>query len=121
MVLTTDTLNEAKSAVISVLNSQQTHIAISTDTSTPSESDSSLGGTELIEAVYSESNSSSSITKSMFIDATEFNGNTISKAGLYDAISGGNLLSSSLTNSINKTSSMEVYLEFVTNIDVVNN
>lgn len=121
MTLTTDSLDEAKSAVITALNTQQTHIAISTDNTTPTESDSSLGGTELIEAVYSSSVGASTITKSMFIDGTQFNGNTINKTGLYDAISGGNLLSSSLTNAISKTSDTEVFIDIVTNVDVVNN
>ena len=120
MVITTPLLNAVLAGAVTSINTDATHIAVSTDNTTPTVSDTSLGGTELREAVFESNTTANSVSKSIFLDVTEFNGNTILKTGMYDAPSGGNLLSSSLTNTIPKDSNKEVFVEVTTTVNVVN-
>ena len=113
-------LNGIMSNAVSYIDTQETYMAVSTDTTAPTVSDTTLGGTELRQAVLSSSTTSNSITKEVFISASQFNGNTINKAGTYSASSGANLLGASLTNSIVKNATTEVFVSITTTVSVVN-
>ena len=108
-----------QTATVSYLNGLQTYIAVSTNATPPAMSDINLGGTELREAVYSSSTTSNSVTKEMYLDLTQFNGNTINKAGLYSASTGDNLLGAALTNALTKNASTEIFVSITTTVNVV--
>jgi len=119
MVKTNTILNEIKSNTIAYIDSVETYIAVSTNTTPPTMSDINLGRTELREAVYSSSTTSNSVTKEMYLDLTQFNGNTINKAGLYSASTGDNLLGAALTNALTKNASTEIFVSITTTVNVV--
>lgn len=111
-------LNDVTDAALDRLETNMTNIEISTDSNTPLVTDTALGGTTLNETAFSTSRTSTSFAVAGFYDATEFNSNTINKAGIKDG--SGNLYTSGLTNAIVKTASIEAFIEVKAEVTTTN-
>ena len=112
MTVQTTILNAIESGAITTISSYTTHIAVGTGTSTPLVSQTTLDSEVLRENVFStESPANNKLLVSMFLDTTEANGNTIGELGIFNASSGGTMVSRNKTNSLAKDSSTEVYYE----------
>lgn len=118
MVLTNTALADILDASLDRLQTNITNVEVSTSSTTPLVTDTAQGGTTLNETAFSTSRTATGVTAAIFLDVTEFNSNTINKAGTKD--SGGNLYSSALTNAIVKTSSVESFIEIGIDLEVTN-
>jgi len=109
------------SSVISSYSTAFTHIGVGDGVTTPTVSDTTLTNETDRDALFDTlTDSTFSVSGSIFLDTTENNGNDIRECGIFDALTGGNMLSHSLTNTISKTSSIEVFIEILINLEVAN-
>ena len=95
-------------------------MAVGSGNTTPSVSDTTLVSEDLRESFFSESVIASEHISTMFLDTTENNSNTIAEMGLFTASSGGDMYVRSLTNSISKTSTIEVFIESIVSFKIIN-
>jgi len=110
-------MSSARTDFISQLNTLITHTATGDDDTTPTVSDTTLGNETLREVYFDKVLiSTTGIGFTMFQDTADNNGEDIKETGLFDASSGGNLYSHSLTNAISKDSAKEVFIETQINV-----
>ena len=112
MVLTnlfkTDVRNNAASRIVSTF----THGAIGTDSTTPTAGDTTLGTEVFRDAVDEVSNPGTGIvTASLRVLSTEANGNAITEFGFFDDPSAGEMKTRNTITAINKTSSIQLFLD----------
>ena len=120
----TDTLlDEMKDAALDRMQSEFTYIAVGTDDTTPTETDTTLGNEVLRKErqEYSRDDTNGKITVSMWILSTEANSNDLKEVGVFDASSGGNMFSRNTFNTISKNNNIELWidLEFTVSVDRV--
>jgi len=110
-------MSSARTDFITQLNTLITHTATGDDDTTPTVSDTTLGNETLREVYFDKVLiSTTGIGFTMFQDTADNNGEDIKETGLFDASSGGNLYSHSLTNAISKDSAKEVFIETQINV-----
>lgn len=95
------------------------HMAVGDDDTTPVDTDTTLGNETYREAMFSES-STTEYRAELFLDTTENNGNDIKEAGLFTAGAGGDMYARALINVINKSTSIEVFIEYVIKFSIIN-
>jgi len=105
---------------ITQLDTIATHVAVGDDNTTPVVGDTALGNETYIEARFRAFANSNSFIIDLRLDTTENNGNTIAEHGVFDAASGGNLISRDLTTAFNKTASNESFYRNTYNLTVTN-
>lgn len=100
------------------------HIGFGTDNTTPSESDTTLGA-EVIRKAFDEAAiknlGNGTYDFSATLGLTEGNGSTLQEVGLFDAAASGNMfIRNLLTQSVAKTTSIELSVSLRATISVVN-
>lgn len=105
MVICSYVFNQANNSILTTLNTNITHLAVGTNNTAPTISDTTLG-TE----VYRDSEFQSIITgfklvSKIYLDTTEANSNTLEEVGTFTASSGGTMYTRNLVTSFAKTSS----------------
>jgi len=93
------------------------HLALGTDSTAESSSDSSLGNEVFRTSVTDSIDKGSELLTSTFVDSTEANGNTIEELGLFSAASGGTMFNrstqfSSIAKTNDETVTFDVSLTF---------
>lgn len=123
MTITTDTRDSIKESSLSVFD-DVTHIAIGTGTTTPLPADTVLGSEverNAFDEVKVKNSSSGTYDFTSTFGLTEANGSTLAETGLFTASSGGTMrLRKLLTNTIAKTSSVEVSVGLRVTVTVTN-
>lgn len=116
MALTTSLLNDVEDDVKSYLETALTDFVIGTDNTAPTAGDSALGAEVFTDTIDGTDDSvADAIIHECQIGVGEANGNNIQEAGLEN--SGGTLKIRSLLNSINKTSDIQLFIDFRTDIE----
>lgn len=120
-MLTTNQKTQTQSVVNADINTNWTHVAVGTGTTAPAVSDTALG-TEVWRAVRKEiSTVGDKVTVSAWIPSTDANGSALTEVGAFNASSGGTMWSRDTFTAINKTSSIEVWIDLeVTNTVTIN-
>lgn len=118
MVNTTGFLTTVKAGIRSTIISNATHLAVGTDATTPTAGDTALGAEVTRKARQEFTEGVSDVIISLFLNSLEGNGNALVEVGMFDAVSGGNLLERSTYTVINKSSSLEVWIDIEEQIDV---
>ena len=118
MVNTTAFLNTVKSGVRTTVLAEGTHVAVGTDNTTPTVSDSALSSEEQRNARQEYTEGTSDVIISGFINSTQANGEDLVEVGVFDAASGGNMAMHEIFTAISKTSSIEVWIDVEQQIDV---
>ncbi len=119
MTVTQGFIDSITSAVITQFETDLSHMAVGDDDTTPVDTDTTLGNETYREAFFNEV-TDTTYRAELFLDTTENNGNDIKECGLFTAGAGGDMYARSLTNVINKTTSIEVFIEYVINFEVIN-
>lgn len=122
-MLTSVTQTNVKSDTLDCLYDTISHIAVGTGTTDPTVSDTALESEVLRKARQEATKNigSGTVTVSMWIASTEANGNTLSEVGTFDSASGGNMFSRDTFTGLNKTSSIEVWIDIEFQVDVAIN
>ena len=101
-------LNLALSNSISALDTAITHVGVGTDTTTPVEADTTLGGEVDRNAEYSSVIGSNDLKSQVRFDTTDANGYTFGKIGSFSASSGGTMYTENLVTPYTKTATKKV-------------
>lgn len=100
----------------SVSSLSASHLAIGTDSTPPTASDTSLGNEKYREAFDSTTDAGNDLEASMLIDESEANGETYREVGIFTAASGGTLFNHALISETQKdgekTATFRVVLQF---------
>lgn len=121
MVVTNVIMNSVKASSLTELETNFTHIAVGSGTTTPTVSDTALVSEDLREPILGSAiKTTNDLTVEMFIDLTENNGNTIAEAGVFNAASGPTMYARNLVLSIAKNNLTEVFIVFITTVKVQN-
>lgn len=107
--------------ILTDIQADVSHIAVGDDNTTPTTSDTSLGNETYRESFRNEEIINHKLFTEIFMDISENNGNNIREAGVFNAASGGDMFSRSLTNELSKTSTREVFVQidiFVTAVNI---
>lgn len=92
------------------------HLAVGTDNTAPTTSESSLGTEAYRTAITDVIDNGNDLTTSTFLDSSEANGNTLVEVALYSASTGGTMFNRSLITAISKdntkTATIDVELQF---------
>ena len=118
MVNTTAFLNTVKAGVRQTVLDEGTHVAVGTDNTTPTVSDTTLGSEEERNARQEYTEGTSDVIISGFINSTEANSTSLQEVGVFDAASSGNMMMHETFTAISKTSSIEVWVDVEQQIDV---
>ena len=118
MVNTTNFLNTIKTAVRTSIIAEGTHIAVGDDNTTPTVGDTALGNELTRKARQEYTEGGSDVIISLFLSSTESNGNALKEVGLFDAAAAGTLLERNTFTVINKTTSIEVWIDIEEQVDV---
>ena len=101
-----------KNGILNFLTTNITHVAVGDSTTTPTETDTTLGNEQTREALAeTASTSGDTATFTMFLDTGDANGDDIEEVGLFNASSGGTMYLRTKTSSITKDSAREVFIE----------
>jgi len=123
MVLTDDYINGVVEAAQDNIDANFTYGAVGTGSSGEQESDDSLDIEELRKQRAditdgAVSNGSGSTTVSLFINSTEANGLTLSELGFFDSSSGGEMQNRDVFAGVEKSSTIELFIDVDINISV---
>ena len=118
MVNTTGFLNTIKTAVKDSVVAEGTHVAVGDDNTTPTAGDTALANELTRKARQETTEGTSDVIISLWLSSADSNGNALKEVGLFDASSNGNLLVRDIVTVINKTSSIEVWIDIEEQIDV---
>ena len=118
MVNTTNFLNTIKEGVKDKIDSEATHVAVGTDNTTPTSSDTTLGSEVLRKARQDYTEGTSDVVVSLWISSLEANGNDLKEVGIFNASSGGTLLTRETFTTISKSSNTELWIDIEEQIDV---
>lgn len=118
MVNTTGFLNTIRDDIRASIISNSTHLAVGDDNTTPTASDTALGNelTRKDRQEYTEG--VSDVIISLFLNSLESNGNALNEVGMFDAASSGNLLERNIFTTVNKSSSIEIWIDIEEQISV---
>lgn len=118
MVNTTNFLSVIKTSVKNSVIANSTHLAVGDDNTTPTVGDTALGNELTRKARQEYTEGTSDVIISLFLNSAESNGNALTEVGMFDAASSGTLLERETYTVINKTSSLEVWIDIEEQIDV---
>ena len=120
MVATKYLLDTLTNYVMNFIQTNLTHIAVGTDNTPPTTSDTALGNEVLRKAAQEISVDSinNTVTASMWIASTEANGTTLQEVGTFDSDTDGNMLSRNTFNAIPKDDTMEVWIDIEFTVSV---
>lgn len=118
MVNTSGFLTTIKQGVKNTIINNGTHLAVGTDNTAPTFGDTALGAEVTRKARQEYTEGTSDVIISLFLNSLESNGDALTEVGLFDAASSGNLLERSIYTVINKSSSIEVWIDIEEQIDV---
>lgn len=118
MVNTTGFLDTIKAAVRASVIAEGTHMAVGDDDTTPSAGDTDLGNEIVRKALQEYTEGTSDVILSLWLSSVEGNGEALAEVGLFDAGAAGNLLVRNIFTVINKTTSIEVWIDIEEQIDV---
>ena len=118
MVNTTGFLTTIKTAVRASIVSESSHLAVGDDDTTPTVGDTTLGNELTRKARQEYTEGTSDVIISLWLSSLESNGNALKEVGMFDASSGGNLLERNTFTVVNKTSSIEMWIDIEEQIDV---
>ena len=118
MVNTTAFLNTVKSGVRATVLAEGTYLAVGTDNTTPTITDTTLGSEEERNARQEYTEGTSDIVLSVFINSTEANSTSLKEVGVFDAAAAGNMAAHEIFTAISKTSSIEIWIDVEQQIDV---
>lgn len=111
MGVTQTKFDEIKSTIITNLGTAISHVAVGSNATAPTAGDTTLNSEDYRDTTFSEDSGASFFSANMFLDTTENNGNTILEVGTFTAGAGGTMYNRALTNSVAKTSSVEMFIE----------
>jgi len=121
MTVVNNKLDTIRTTLFSSLTTTITNIATGTSATAPTVGDTALGGETIREVLFDTTPIvSSRIGFIMFQDVADNNGNNIQEAGTFDAASGGNMYSRSLTNLIAKSATIEVTIQINFILNLIN-
>lgn len=118
MVLTIGTISEISQASKDNVIANFTHMAFGTYTGTATSGDTALGGELVTKARQEYTELTNSVIISAYLDSTEQNGETIGEVGAKDALAGNLQSRKNLTDTVNKTSSNELWIDEEIKIDI---
>ena len=118
MVNTTTLLSTIKTGVLTTISGASTHLAVGTGTTTATAADTSLETEVTRKARQEITTGTSDIIVSLFLNSTEGNGNSLTEVGVFDAGAAGNMAERDTFTAIAKTSSIEVWMDVETQVDV---
>lgn len=119
MVLTNTLFTEIQTAVITELTNEFTHLAVGTDNTTPTASDTTLGAEVFRDATFSTDTSTpGTFIATLEVLTTEANSNALVEVGVFDAASSGNLWMHETFNTINKTSDIQLFFDAQVDVTV---
>ena len=112
----TDTIiTTALNNVITALDTNITHLGVGTDTTTPVEADTTIGGEVDRNAEYSFQSTSNQVKSQLRLDTTDANGYTLAVIGSFNAASGGTMYTKNLISPFVKTASKKaIYINVIT-------
>ena len=120
MVVSSTFINTIREAVADDFETNLSHIATGdTDTPAPADTDTTLNNETYREALFAES-SNGTYNATLFLDTAENNGNDIKECGLFTAAVAGDMYAHNLTNVIQKSTSIEVFIEYVISFNIIN-
>lgn len=119
MVNTTGFLTTIKSGVRTTIINNATHLAVGTDNTTPTVGDTVLGAEVTRKSRQEYTEGASDVIISLFLNSLESNGDALVEVGMFDDPSSGNLLERSIYTVINKSNSLEVWIDIEEQIDVM--
>ena len=111
-------LNDIKDTAINEIIAKTQYIAVGTGTTTATISDTSLDNEILRKARQSYTQNTNSVVVSMWIGTSEANGSTLSEVGVFDASSGGNLLTRDTFTGLTKDNNTEVWIDLEEDVDI---
>ena len=118
MVLTQTFLDEVRDQVKQQISDDFLYVAVGTDNTTPSSSDTSLGNEVLRKARQETTSGTDYRIVSMWVNSTEANGNSLKEVGTFNQSSGGSMWTRNTFTSLSKTDSMEVWIDVKVTISV---
>jgi len=118
MVNTTAFLNTIKGEVRDAVIAEGTHLAVGTDNTAATVSDTTLGAEEERNARQEYTEGTSDVVLSLFVASTEANGVDLAEVGVFDAGAAGNMMMRDIFTAISKTASIEVWIDVEQQIDV---
>ena len=89
-----------------------THMAVGSDSTVTTITDTTLGGELSREAFSASSTSDKKITYEMFLSNAEANGGSLCEVGVFNASSNGTMLGRNIFNVIGKTNKIDVQMEY---------
>lgn len=117
--LTTSFLNEIRDAIKANMETNWTHGAIGTGTTTPTSADTTLETEVFRKSTQETSSGTDTKTISSWIASTEANGNDITEFGFLNAGAGGTLWNRNIFSAKSKTSDIELWFDVEVTIDVI--
>lgn len=118
MGLTTVLKNSVTDAIITDIQAEMTHVAWGSDSTAFSASQTALGSEDIRKARQETTSTANSVTISGFLGAGENNSNDINESGTFDDATAGDMHARNTLTTIEKTTSIEVWVDFSTTIDV---
>jgi len=118
MVNTTGFLSTVKTGVLDLIETEATHMAVGDDDTTPTAADTALGNELTRKTVQEVTRGTSDVIVSMFLNSTESNGNSLKEVGIFNASSAGDMMERNTFTTINKSSSIEVWIDVEEQVDV---
>ena len=107
-----DILDAVESGAVATIQSYITHIAVGDDDTAIAVADTALYSEVLREeALTPIITTANTLTASLFLDVTEANGETIKEIGVFNANSGGTMVSRNLTIPKEKTANKEFFYD----------
>ena len=111
MVLTNNFLADVKAEAKQEVIDQFTYGAVGDDDTTPTAADTALGNEDLRKARQEYTTLDSNVFVSLFLSASQNNGNDIKEVGFFDAAAAGNMKQRAVTTTIAKTSDKECWFD----------
>ncbi len=118
MVNTTSFMDLVKTAVKAEVVTQMSNPAVGTSNTTPTVGDVALGAETIRKARQDYTEGTSDVTISLWISSVEGNGTSLKETGVFNASSGGTLLTHETFTAISKTSGIELWIDVEEQIDV---
>ena len=119
MVLTTDLLEEIRDSIKTELQTNFTHGAVGSDSTTPTSADTTLGNELFRDTVDDFDTSGTDVAvANLQITLSELNGETIREVGWFNASSSGTMWTRNVLTAINKTDDIQVFVDTSITINV---
>ena len=111
MVLTQVFLDEVREQIKQQISDDFTFVAVGTDGTSPSSSDTTLGNEVLRKERQETTSGTDYRIVSMWINSVEANGNDLQEVGTFNQSSNGNMWTRNTFSSLSKTDTVEVWID----------